>query len=206
MRFFHQNRDFFDLFEKVAANILQAATTLVAIMEHFTNLDNWAQEVRELEGNGDLLTHDIIKKLNKTVIHPIDREDIYALASSLDDILDFIWGTAERLSVFKMEESTKEAVTMSKELLTTVKLVQKAIKKLREKNYGRMKEYCIEINKLENKLDREFKDALGRLFDEIKDPILVIKWKEIYEHLEDASDKCEDVADILETIAIKNAR
>jgi predicted phosphate transport protein (TIGR00153 family) len=206
MRFFHQNRDFFDLFEKVAANILQAATTLVAIMEHFTNLDNWAQEVRELEGNGDLLTHDIIKKLNKTVIHPIDREDIYALASSLDDILDFIWGTAERLSVFKMEESTKEAVTMSKELLTTVKLVQKAIKKLREKNYGRMKEYCIEINKLENRLDREFKDALGRLFDEIKDPILVIKWKEIYEHLEDASDKCEDVADILETIAIKNAR
>jgi predicted phosphate transport protein (TIGR00153 family) len=206
MRFFHQNRDFFDLFEKVAANILQAATTLVAIMEHFTNLDNWAQEVRELEGNGDLLTHDIIKKLNKTVIHPIDREDIYALASSLDDILDFIWGTAERLSVFKMEESTQEAVTMSKELLTTVKLVQKAIKKLREKNYGRMKEYCIEINKLENRLDREFKDALGRLFDEIKDPILVIKWKEIYEHLEDASDKCEDVADILETIAIKNAR
>jgi uncharacterized protein len=205
MRVFPQKRDFFELFDKVAANILQAATTLVAIMEHFTNLDNWAQEVHELEENGDLLTHDIIKKLNKTVISPIDREDIHALASTLDDILDFIWGTAERLAVFKMKESTKEAVTMSRELLATVELVQKAIKKLKEKNYVQMLEYCIEINKFENKLDREFRDALGRLFDEIKDPVLVIKWKEIYEHLENASDRCEDVADILETIAIKNA-
>ncbi len=205
MRVFPQKRDFFELFDKVAANILQAATTLVAIMEHFTNLDNWAQEVHELEENGDLLTHDIIKKLNKTVISPIDREDIHALASTLDDILDFIWGTAERLAVFKMKESTKEAVTMSRELLATVELVQKAIKKLKEKNYVQMQEYCIEINKFENKLDREFRDALGRLFAEIKDPVLVIKWKEIYEHLENASDRCEDVADILETIAIKNA-
>jgi predicted phosphate transport protein (TIGR00153 family) len=205
MRVFPQKRDFFELFDKVAANILQAATTLVAIMEHFTNLDNWAQEVHELEENGDLLTHDIIKKLNKTVISPIDREDIHALASTLDDILDFIWGTAERLAVFKMKESTKEAVTMSRELLATVELVQKAIKKLKEKKYAQMLEYCIEINKFENKLDREFRDALGRLFDEIKDPVLVIKWKEIYEHLENASDRCEDVADILETIAIKNA-
>ena len=205
MRMFPKDRDYFDLFDKVAANISQAATILVAIMEHFTNLDNWAKEVHELEEDGDLLTHDIIKKLNKSFITPIDREDIHALASTLDDILDFIWGTAERLAVFKMKESTKEAVVMAKELLTTVELVHKAIKKLKEKNYAQMQEYCIEINKMENKLDREFRDALGHLFDEIKDPILVIKWKEIYEHLEDASDKCEDVADILESIAIKNA-
>jgi uncharacterized protein len=205
MRMFPKDRDYFDLFDKVAANISQAATILVAIMEHFTNLDNWAKEVHELEEDGDLLTHDIIKKLNKSFITPIDREDIHALASTLDDILDGIWGTAERLAVFKMKESTKEAVVMAKELLTTVELVHKAIKKLQEKNYAQMQEYCIEINKMENKLDREFRDALGHLFDEIKDPILVIKWKEIYEHLEDASDKCEDVADILESIAIKNA-
>lgn len=205
MRIFPKDRDFFELFDKVAANISNAATVLVAIMEHFTNLDNWAKEVHELEEDGDLLTHDIIKKLNKTIITPIDRGDIHALASKLDDILDFIWGTAERLAVFKMEESTKEAVIMSKELLTTVEIVHKAIKKLKEKDYSQMQEYCIEINKLENKVDRVFRDALGRLFDEIKDPILVIKWKEIYEHLENASDKCEDVADILESIAIKNA-
>lgn len=205
MRVFSKKQDFFNLFDKVAANILHAATLLVAIMEHFTNLDNWAQEVHQLENDGDLLTHDIIKKLNKTNITPIDREDIHALASTLDDILDFIWGTAARLAIFSMKESTKEAVIMSKELLTTVELVHKAIKKLEEKNYSHMQEYCIEINKLENKMDRVFRDALGHLFDEIKDPILVIKWKEIYEHLENASDKCEDVADILESIAIKNA-
>jgi len=205
MSVFSKKREFFELFDKVAANILHAATLLVAIMEHFTNLDNWAQEVHQLENDGDLLTHDIIKKLNKTNITPIDREDIHALASTLDDILDFIWGTAARLAIFRMKESTKEAVIMSKELLTTVELVHKAIKKLEEKNYSHMQEYCIEINKLENKMDRVFRDALGHLFDEIKDPILVIKWKEIYEHLENASDKCEDVADILESIAIKNA-
>jgi hypothetical protein len=205
MRLFPKEGDYFELFDKVAANISHAATTLVACMEHFTNLDNWAKEVHELEENGDILTHDIIRKLNKSFIAPIDREDIYALASTLDDILDLIWGTADRFAIFKMKEPPKEAVTMSKELLTTVELVHNAIKKLNEKNYSQMQEYCIEINKLENKMDRVFRDALGHLFDEIRDPILVIKWKEIYEHLENASDKCEDVADVLDTIAIKNA-
>jgi len=205
MSVFSKKLDFLELFDKVAANICRASNVLVAIMEHFTNLDNWAKEVHELEEDGDMLTHDILKKLNKTNITPIDREDIHALASRLDDILDCIWGTAARLAIFKMKESTKEAVIMSKELLTTVELVHKAIKKLREKNYSQMQEYCIEINKLENKLDREFRTALGKLFDEVKDPILIIKWKDIYEHLENASDKCEDVADILESIAMKNA-
>jgi len=205
MKVFSKKQDFFELFDNVSANISQAATILVAIMEHFTNLENWAKEVRELEEDGDLLTHDIIKKLNKTNITPIDREDIHALASTLDDVLDFIWGTAARLAVFKMKESTKEALIMSKELLTTVEIVHKAIKKLKEKNYDQMLQHCVEINEFENKMDRYFRDALGHLFSEIKDPVLVIKWKEIYEHLENASDKCEDVADILETIAIKNA-
>lgn len=205
MKVFSKSHDFLELFDKVGANITQAATVLVAIMEHFTNLDNWAKEVHELEEDGDMLTHDIIKKLNKTFVTPFDREDIHALASKLDDILDFIWGTAERLAVFKMKEPRKEAVIMSKEILTTVELVHKAIKTLKEKDYTRMQEYCVEINKLENKMDRIFRDALGHLFDETKDPVLVIKWKEIYEHLENASDKCEDVADILESIAIKNA-
>jgi uncharacterized protein len=205
MKIFPKEADYFELFDKVASNISHAATTLVACLEHFNNLDTWAKEVHELEENGDLLTHDIIRKLNKSFVTPIDREDIHLLASTLDDILDFIWGTADRLAVFRMNEPPKEAITMSKELLRTVELVHKAVKTLKEKNYPHMQEYCLEINKLENKIDRVFRDALGHLFDEIKDPILVIKWKEIYEHLENASDKCEDVADVLDTIAIKNA-
>jgi uncharacterized protein len=205
MSLFPKEIDFFEVFDKVAANISHAATLLVAIMEYFMNLDAWSKEVYELEQDGDALTHDIIKKLNKTFVTPIDREDLYALASNLDDILDLIWAAVDRLTVFKLKEPTKHALAMSKDLLSTTELVHKVIIKLKEKNYSHVREYCIEINRLENRIDRDFRDALGHLFDEIKDPILVIKWKEIYEHLEDASDKCEDVANIIESIVLKNA-
>ncbi len=98
-----------------------------------------------------------------------------------------------------------EAVVMAKDILTTAEVMHKAVKKLKEKNYAHVQEYCIEINRLENRVDRGFRDALGKLFDDVKDPILIIKWKEIYEHLEDASDRCEDVANILEAIVLKYA-
>jgi predicted phosphate transport protein (TIGR00153 family) len=205
VKLFPKEVDFFEIFEKVAENITHAATLLVGIMENFSALVAWAKEIHELEQEGDLLTHDIIRKLNKTFITPIDREDIHALATTLDDIIDLIWAAVDRLTVFKLTSSTKWAVTMSRDLLMTIEIVQKAIKKLKEKNYSHVQEYCIEINKLENRLDREFRDALGHLFDEVKEPILIIKWKEIYEHLEDASDKCEDVANILESIVLKHA-
>jgi len=205
MKIFPKETDFFSIFEKAAGNVTHAATLFVGIMEYFSNLEHWAKEVHELEQEGDVYTHDIIRKLNKTFVTPIDREDIHALASRLDDILDLLWNAADRLTVFKLQESTKWAIIMSKDLLSTVELVEKAIKKLKDKNYAHIQEYCIEINKLENKIDRGFRDALGHLFDEIKDPILIIKWKEIYEHLENASDRCEDVANILESIVLKHA-
>lgn len=205
MRFFPKSIDFFEIFDKVAANISNAAGLFVSLVETFDNIAARANEIHELEQDGDVLTHDIMKNLNKTFITPIDREDIHALASTLDDVLDLIWAAADRLTVFKLTESTKEAIAMSKDLFVTTELVHKAIKKLKEKNYSHIQEYCIEINKLENRIDRKFRDALGNLFDEIKDPILIIKWKEIYEHLEDASDKCEDVANVLEAIVLKNA-
>ncbi len=205
MRLLPKSIDFFAIFDKVAANISNAAGLFVSLVETFDNIAARANEIHELEQDGDVLTHDIMKNLNKTFITPIDREDIHALASTLDDVLDLIWAAADRLTVFKLTESTKEAIAMSKDLFVTTELVHKAIKKLKEKNYSHIQEYCIEINKLENRIDRKFRDALGNLFDEIKDPILIIKWKEIYEHLEDASDKCEDVANVLEAIVLKNA-
>ena len=205
MSIFSKEGEYFELLDKVAANISHAATTLVSLMEHFTNLDNWAKEMHEIEEAGDLLTHDIIRRMNKYMSTPIDREDIHALALTLDDIIDFIWGTADRIALYKMKEPPKETRTMSKTLLTMVELVHKAIKELKAKNYSQMHKYCVQINKLENIMDRSFRDALGHLFDEIKDPVTIIKWKDIYEHLEDASDKCEDVAAILDSIASKNA-
>ncbi len=205
MRLLPKSIDFFAIFDKVAANISNAAGLFVSLVETFDNIDARAKEIHKLEQDGDVLTHDIMKNLNKTFITPIDREDIHALASTLDDVLDLIWAAADRVTVFKLTESTKEAIAMSKDLFVTTELVHKAIKQLKKKNYSHIQEYCIEINKLENRIDRKFRDALGNLFDEIKDPILIIKWKEIYEHLEDASDKCEDVANVLEAIVLKNA-
>jgi uncharacterized protein Yka (UPF0111/DUF47 family) len=107
--------------------------------------------------------------------------------------------------VFKITSPTQEVIEIAKDLHKTTEVVQKTINELRSKNYSHVQEHCIEINRLENRIDRIFRDALGKLFDDIKDPLLIIKWKEIYEHLEDASDRCEDVANVLESIVLKNA-
>ncbi|MHB8883340.1 MAG: DUF47 domain-containing protein [Thermodesulfovibrionales bacterium] len=205
MGIFPKDIDFFEIFDRVALNITKAGVLLVALMENFDRLEERAKEIYEVEQEGDIVTHEIMKKLNKTFITPIDREDLYALASRLDDILDLIWGAVDRLVVFKIPSATKEAVAMSKDLLATTEIIHKAIQKLKDKQYSHVQDCCIEINRLENLIDRDFRDALGKLFDEEKDPILIIKWKEIYEHLEDASDKCEDVANILEAIVLKYA-
>src|SRR3989304_7427850 len=130
MRLFPKEIDFFEIFDRAALNLTKAASLLVSLMENFHNVETIAKEIYEVEQEGDILTHDIMKKLNKTFITPIDREDLYALASRLDDILDLIWAAADRLTVFKLKEPTKEAITMSKDLLTTAECVHKAIKKL----------------------------------------------------------------------------
>lgn len=205
MKLFPQKIDFFEIFDRVAINVTKAASLLVSLMENFDNLEVRSKEIYEVEQEGDILTHEIMKNLNKTFITPIDREDLHALASRLDDVLDLIWASVDRLTVFKLKESTPEAIAMSKDLLITTEVIQKAIKKLKGKNYSHIQEYCIEINRLENRIDRDFRDALGKLFDGINDPIFIIKWKEVYEHLEDASDRCEDVANILEAIVLKYA-
>jgi len=205
MGLFPKDIDFFEVLDRDSLNITKASILLVALMEKFDRLEERAKEIYEVEQEGDVLTHEIMKKLNKTFITPIDREDLHALASSLDDILDLIWASVDRMVVFKLTAATDEAIAMAKELQTTTEVIHKAIHKLKEKQYSHVQEYCIEINRLENRIDRIFRDALGRLFEEVKDPILIIKWKEIYEHLEDASDKCEDVANVLEAIVLKYA-
>ncbi len=205
MKFFPKEVDFFEIFDRASQNLTKAAGLLVSLMENFDNIEARAKEIYEVEQEGDILTHEVMKQLNKTFITPIDREDLHELAASLDDVLDLIWGAVDRISVFKVKESTSEAISMSKDLLITTEVMHKAIQKLKEKNYSHVQEYCIEINRLENRIDRDFRDALGKLFDEVKDPILIIKWKDIYEHLEDAADKCEDVANVIESIVLKYA-
>lgn len=205
MKLFPREINFFEIFDKTALNVTEAAHLLVDLLENFDDVENRIKKICDAEHEGDMLTHDIIKKLNKTFVTPIDREDLYALASRLDDVIDLIWSASERILMFRIKESTPEAVLMSKHLLLTTEFLHKAITKLKEKNYAHVQELCIEINRLENRIDTDFRNALGKLFDDSQDPIFIIKWKEIYENLETASDRCEDVANVLEAIVLKHA-
>lgn len=206
MGIFPKEIDFFELFDQAGSNLTRSTSLLINLMQDFDKLHTIANEIYEVEQEGDLLTHDIMRKLNKTFLTPFDREDIHALASSIDDILDLIWGSVDRMVVFKITKPSEYAVSIVKDLHTTAWVIKKALSSLKTKNYAHVQEHCIEINRLENRIDRTFRDALGKLFEEhSNDPILVIKWKEIYEHLENASDRCEDVANIIESIVLKHS-
>jgi predicted phosphate transport protein (TIGR00153 family) len=206
MSIFPKNIDFFQIFDKAVDNLSKGTGLLVSLMEDFTDVEGKVKQIYEIEQEGDILTHDIMRKLNQTFITPIDREDIQSLAANLDDILDHIWAAVDKLIVFKIEEPTPDSVHLVKELHQTSEVIQKAIRELRLKDYDHVKEHCIEINRMENRIDRTYRNSLGELFDDYRDdPVMIIKWKDIYEHFEDAADKCEDVANILETIVLKHA-
>ena len=204
-KFFPKETDFFGMFEKAALNLNKGATLLVEMMEDFSSSEAKAKAIYDVEQEGDMLTHEVMRRLNKTFLTPVDREDIHALISRLDDVLDLIWASADRATLFKVKESTPEAVELSKTLHETTSIITKAVSSLKDKNYTYIQEYCIEINRLENAADKIYREALVKLFKDVEDPILVIKWKDIYEHLEDATDTCEDVANILEGIVLKHA-
>lgn len=193
------------MFEKAALNVNKSANLLVEMMEDMTVGESKAKEIYEAEQEGDMLTHEVMRKLNKTFLTPVDREDIHALICRIDDVVDLIWAAVDRAVLFKLDSASPEAIDLCKTLRETTEFIIKAIGCLKGKKYSYIQEYCIEINRLENRADRIFREALVKLFNDIKDPILVIKWKEVYEHLEDATDTCEDVANILESIVLKHA-
>jgi predicted phosphate transport protein (TIGR00153 family) len=203
MRFVRKGEDFFELFENVGKNLLQASTALVDFFESFDDMSAKLKLISDLEHENDLLTHEIIRKLNKTFLTPIDREDIHSLASRMDDVLDLMWGAAQRAQLFKIGEPTPESAALAKNLAAAVELLYKAVAYLKAKKYSYIHDICVEIHGLENQNDRIFRQTLGKMFEEIKDPITIIKWKEVYEILENASDRCEDVANTLESIVLK---
>jgi predicted phosphate transport protein (TIGR00153 family) len=203
MKLMRKGEDFFELFENVGKNLLEASTALVDFFESFDDMPAKIKSISDLEHENDLLTHEIIRKLNKTFLTPIDREDIHALASRMDDVLDMMWGAAQRAQLFKIAKPTPESAGLAKNLAAAVELVYKAVAYLKAKKYTYIQDICVEIHGLENQNDRIFRQTLGKMFEEIKDPITIIKWKEVYEILENASDRCEDVANTLEAIVLK---
>ena len=203
-RFLPKETDFFTMFETAALNVNRASILLVEMMEDLSLSETRTKEIYEAEQEGDMITHEVMRSLNKTFLTPVDREDIHALVNRLDDVIDLIWASADRATLFKLDSPLPEAIELSKTIYETTDFIIKAIGCLKDKKYSYIQEYCIEINRLENRGDRIFREGLVKLFDTIKDPILVIKWKDVYEMLEEANDTCEDVADILEGIVLKH--
>jgi len=207
MALFPKKIDFYEIFDRALENVSHAADTLVEMLHSFdrTEFAKQAKIIYEFEQEGDMLTHDIMKNLNKTFLTPIDREDIYVLASRIDDVIDLIWATVDRMVIYNIGKPTPEIISMADDLQITADILKKALRELRAKRYGRVQEYCIEINRLENRIDMVYRNALGKLLNEETDLLYIIKWKDIYQILEDASDRSEDVANVLESIVLKYA-
>jgi predicted phosphate transport protein (TIGR00153 family) len=195
---------FFDLFEQQSQHIIRAAQLLRELVHNFADARAKAHAIKEVEHQGDQITHEVVRRLNTTFITPLDREDIHDLATRLDDVLDFIEAAAERLVVYRIKEPTSASRAMAEVIVQQTHAVDRAIKCLRTMDPG-FHEHAVEVNRLENAGDSLLRDSLAALFEEQADPIEVIKWKEIYETMETVTDRCEDVANVIEGIILKMA-
>jgi len=198
-----QQEKFFDMFISMAQNAHEASKLLTVMMEQPDKIRDTAESIKALEHKGDRMTHDLIVKLNKTFIVPIDREDIYGLSSKLDDVTDLIESIARRLVLFKVTEVSEPALELARVLQRSTAAIVVAVSELQ--NGLKVMDPCIEINRLEDQADHIYHLALGKLFETEIDPIALIKWKELYEKLEASLDRCEDVANVIEGIVVKNA-
>jgi predicted phosphate transport protein (TIGR00153 family) len=194
---------FFDMFISMAQNAHESSKLLTLMMEQPDKIRDTAESIKALEHKGDRMTHDLIVKLNKTFIVPIDREDIYGLSSKLDDVTDLIESIARRLVLFKVTEVSEPALELARVLQRSTAAIVVAVSELQ--NGMKVMDPCIEINRLEDEADHIYHLALAKLFESEKDPIALIKWKELYEKLEASLDRCEDVANVIEGIIVKNA-
>jgi len=206
VRFLPRDEKFYEYFEACAKKVLEAATQLDDMFRNFRDVQVKAKQIKDVEHEGDVITHNTIEMLNRTFVTPLDREDIHDLITSLDDVLDYIEACAERSFLFKIDKVTEDAILLCGILLKAVKEVDRAVNQLRHIKRGdAIMKHCIEINRLENEGDYQNRAAVAKLFEPHNNPLEVIKWKEIYETLENAIDRCEDVANVLEGIVLKNA-
>lgn len=197
---------FFDMFERATKNLCASVDVFLEMIRDFSKLEKGVQRLDELEHEGDIITHEIMDRLNRTFITPIDRDDIHAIAAGIDDVLDLTEEVADRIFLYKLEKPTQNLVQMAQILHQSVMEVAKAITSLRDlKRPRRILDYAIEINRLENEADMLLKMTMVELFERASSPLEVIKWKEVYESLEKAIDKCEDMAVVIESVVVKNA-
>ncbi len=206
MRLLPRDQRFFELFTQVATLNVEAARALrdlfAAPVDHRSHV---VETIKRLEHQADGITHELVTRLDKSFITPLDREDIHLLASRLDDVLDRIDGAARRVAIFRAEQAPTGAVILADVIFRATEQLLKAVQVLPNRRSGVVISACIEVKRLEEEGDSAYADWLGRLFDEEKDPIVLMKWKEIYDTLEKTLDQAEDVANVLESIALKHS-
>ncbi|HEY8673126.1 MAG TPA: DUF47 family protein [Candidatus Dormibacteraeota bacterium] len=199
-----RERRFYELFDRQAGNLVAASQMLrAAFDDHIEGMAAHAADIKDLEHAGDELTHEIVQTLNRTFITPFEREDIYALSSGLDDVLDYIDEIAETIILYGITDISPAAKSMASLLIEAVVQVQAAVSKLESKSG--IREHGIEVHRIENVGDTESRRAIGDLFSGKYDAITIIKLKDFYALLEDSLDRCEDVANVIEGITLKNA-
>ncbi len=203
--FIPREEKFFGLFEEGARNMVKAAQRLKQLVDTWENVEVKVSEITELEHEGDRITHQIMEQLHRTFVTPFDREDIALLAHSLDDVTDFIHAASDAMLIYKIDRPSQRAKELASIIVEAAAEVERALPRLRHRaQLKQILERCVEINRLENAADRVFRSAVAELFDDSPDIANVIKWREIYEHMESATDRCEDVANVLEGVAIKH--
>ena len=204
--FIPKEHKFFELFEESAQNIVKASQALKEMLDTWQFIDSRVAEITELEHQGDTIAHQINSLLHRTFMTPFDREDVALLAHTMDDIIDFVHAAADAMFIYKVDAPTERAKELADIIVQGSGEVEKAVRSLRRRSELKMiQERCVEINRLENMADRVFRAAMAELFDNTADITQVIKWREIYEHMEAATDRCEDVANVLEGVALKHA-
>ena len=204
--FMPKEEKFYELFEDSARNTVKAAKVLNELVDKWEHIEQRVEEIKELEHIGDTITHEIIARLHRTFVTPFDREDIALLAKSLDDIIDFIDNAACSMDIYKVDAPGNRARELADIIIQATAEVEHVVLELRHR--AKLKgilERCVEINRLENMADVVHRAAMAELFEDTTDIARVIKWREIYEHMESATDRCEDVANVIEGVALKNA-
>jgi predicted phosphate transport protein (TIGR00153 family) len=203
--FMPRENKFFNLFEQMAKTMVMAAQELKKLVDSWEDVDETVAKITEIEHEGDITTHQIMYQLNRTFITPFDREDIGLLAHSLDDVIDLIHAAADTMLLYKVKTPSQRAKELAEIIVQITTAVQRAMPQLRQRgDIQQMLNFCIEINRLENIADKIFRSALTELFDDTTNIADVIKWREIYQYMESANDKCEDVANVLEGVALKH--
>ncbi|UCE98299.1 MAG: DUF47 domain-containing protein [Dehalococcoidia bacterium] len=204
--FVPREEKFFDLFVDSARNLVKASQRLKDLLDNWGDIGVKVAEITELEHEGDSITHQIVALLHRTFVTPFDREDIALLSHTMDDVTDFVHAAADAIYIYKIQEPTERAKELAETIVQASEEVEKAVILLKHRSQlNEMIEHCVELNRLENRADEIYRLALGELFDNSKDTAHVIKWREIYEHMESATDRCEDVANVLEGVALKHA-